>query len=57
MQEHRKSRDLPKQLKEFGLPVLQRVAAYLDQKFRHLHGLLMRKLLLHISKPGKYPMS
>jgi hypothetical protein len=48
---------LPKELQKFGLPVLQRVAAHLDQVAADFWQLAKCPLFVKVGKPAKNPVA
>jgi hypothetical protein len=57
VEEPGKAADLPQQLEELGLPVLQRVAAHLDDVLRDLDRFIVLVLLADEGEPAEQPMA
>jgi hypothetical protein len=56
MQKERETPDLPKELQEFRLPILEGVPRRLDEIIRNVNRLIMGKLLIRIGEPSEHPV-
>src|SRR5215207_6719820 len=57
VQQNGQARDLPKQLQELRLPVLQRVTHHLHGVVADFDRLLVSKLLVRVGIPTEYPVT
>src|SRR5688572_15388583 len=57
VEQQREPDDLPQQLQEFGLPVLERVAQHLDDEGIYLYRRAVGLLLVHKGDPAEHPVT